>query len=36
MENIIIEDLDDESLIELLNLLQGLDDELKKEVENNE
>lgn len=31
MENIQIEELDDESLVELLNLLQGLDDELKKE-----
>ena len=31
MENIQIEELDDESLVELLNLLQGFDDEFKIE-----
>lgn len=31
MENVNIEELDDQSLVELLNILQGLDDELKEE-----
>ena len=38
MENINLEDLDNESLIELMTVLQGMDEELKKEEEeeNNE
>lgn len=33
MENINLEDLDNESLIELMTILQGMDDELQEEVE---
>lgn len=33
MENINLENLDDESLIELMEILQGMDEELKKEAE---
>lgn len=38
MENIPLEDLDNESLIELMNIIQGMDDVLKEEeeVEENE
>lgn len=36
MENINLEDLDDQSLVELMNIIQGMDDELKNEIEGEE